>query len=669
MIRAKTFAIFAALLVSDFAMTAQQPAPPDLSDASLEQLMNIDVISASRKEQKLSQVAAAMYVISQDDIRHSGATSITDLLRMVPGMDVEQVTNNLWSISARGFSNVWANKLLVLIDGRSVYNPALSGTLWDTQDVPLSDIERIEVIRGPGATIWGANAVNGVINIITKNSKDTTGGTLEVTAGSLLTEQTLAQYGGALGQAGYYRIFGDSTLNRANALTILGTPANDSGEAYHFGFRSDYQLAERDSLLVEGDLSSNNDQHIYDGFINYLPPYSGLYPDAASSHDASMVARWSRTLNPSSDLALQFYFDTVNYSLYGIHEFSKTADIDFHHRFAAGTRNDIVWGLDARVQPSNIVGGYAPSFSPTAHTNWLAGAFVQDEIKISNSFWLTAGTKAERNDYTGNNLQPSIRALWAPNKHNSVWVAVSRALREPSREDRNVSVITYLGNLFNGLPTFANQLGNPDMQAESLLAYEAGYRLEPSKHISFDLASFYNVYDHLAYFASAGQPFVSFPDEMPVVTIPEIFTNAMHGETYGGEFSATLSFSKHFKLMPGYSMLHTKLVPEGQVSESPYILQGDAPQNQVQLRSNVTLRPGLDWDCSLYYVSSLVNQGVPAYVRFDTRVGWRISDSFDLSIVGQNLTDHHYEFGLNTSTLSVPTYIGRSAYLRGVWHF
>jgi iron complex outermembrane receptor protein len=621
---------------------AQQPQPPDLSNASLEELMNVEVTSASKKEQKLSRVAAAIYVLNQEDIRRSGATSIPDLLRMVPGMDVAQVSGDSWAVSARGFNNIWANKLLVLVDGRSVYNPAFSGTFWGAQDVPLSDIERIEVIRGPGATVWGANAVNGVINIITKNSKDTTGGTIEAAAGSPVAEQALAQYGGGIGASGHYRIFGDSTLDRSNSGDLLGHSANDAGHIYHFGFRTDWALSERDSLLVEGDLSSSDVSHTYNAFYSYLPPYSGQFADISTSHDGSLLGRWTRTLSPSSDMALQFYYDHSENSLYGIHENVATADIDFQHHLAVGARNDIVWGVDARVQPGTILGGYYASFYHPTHTNWLTGAFLQDEIKLTNSISLTAGTKFEHNDYTGGNIQPSIRALWALNKRHSVWAAVSRALREPSREDVDIRFIPYATMLPNGLAGLVVLSGSPNIEAEALIAYEAGYRFEPNKRLSLDFTSFYNHYTNLIESQADGEPFLAFNSTTPYIDIPAVFTNNLRGRTYGAEVSGVINVSKRLKLSPGYSLLRSKLVPVAVADIDPYILQGDAPQHQFQFRSSLTLLTNLQWDTSLYYVSAVVDQSVPAFARLDTRLAWRISDAFELSVVGQNLADHHY---------------------------
>lgn len=656
------------LLLTVVSLAQAQQTVPDLSDASLEQLMNVEVTSVSKKEQKISHVAAAIFVLSQEDIRRSGAASIPDLLRMVPGMDIAQTSGGSWAVSARGFNNIWANKLLVLIDGRSVYDPGFSGTLWNAQDVPLPDIERIEVIRGPGATVWGANAVNGVINIITRNSRDTVGGLLNVAAGSQLVEQTLAQYGGAIGNAGFYRFFGDSTLNRANGSNILAQPAADSNRVSNFGFRSDWKLSERDALLVEANLSSSIANQTFAGFYSFNPPYAGTFADTNTSAMGSVLAKWTRTSSPSSDTSLQFYYDHDDYASYGIHQKAMVADLDFEHHFAAGDRNDIVLGLDARLQPGTVVGGYSSSLTHPHYNDWLGSAFLQDEIKINERWSLTAGTKFEINRLLGASLQPSVRALWTPNAHNSVWFAASRALREPSREDVDVSVngITLLPG---GAPAFIHESGNPDIQAESLAAFEAGYRVEPAKRFSLDLSTFYNRYNNLTTAVPLADPFLS-ADPLPLhFVLPIGESNAAFARTYGAELSGVMNMSRRWKLSPGYSLLRTKFSADSPTVAAPSILQGDAPQQQFQLRSYLTLRPNLDFDAALYYVGSMPAENVPAYTRLDLRLGWRFSDSLDLSLVGQNLLGAHDEFGLSPTALAVSTYTSRTAYLRASWHF
>ena len=648
--------------------SSQTATPTDLSDASLEQLMNVDVTSASKKEQKLSKVAASIYVLNQDDIRRSGATSIPDLLRLVPGMDVAQVSQDTWAVSVRGFNNIWADKLLVLIDGRSVYNPALSGTLWDTQDVPLADIDRIEIIRGPGATLWGANAVNGVINIITKNSRDTAGGLIQAAAGSQLAEQGLAQFGGAVGKDFNYRLFGNSTLNLADGKNVLGLPGADAGGIMHFGLRADWKLGDHDALLLEGDISTSEVDHTYDGFYSYRPPYVGQFADEGSSHVASVLGKWTRTYSPSSDLSVQLYYDEFHYALYGLHQRISTVDLDVEDRFSVGSRNDIVVGMDARDQPGTIAAGYSVYFGDPDHTNWLVGGFAQDEIKVSDSVWVTAGTKFEYNEHTAANLQPSLRLLWAPSKRNSIWAAVSKARREPSREDEDVRVASDVIPLPNGLNAIVTGSGNPDIQAEELIAYEAGYRFEPNKYLSLDLSTFYNHYTKLISIDPSGSPFLSFDPQPVHVVIPLEFTNGVKANTFGGEVSGVIKVTRQWKLTPGYALMRTRL-PGTLTDSSFYNVQGDAPENQVQLRSAIDLRPNLQFDSFLMHASPLVHQSVPSYTRLDLRLGWRISDSFDLSIVGQNLLERHSEFGLGGSTLALPVYLGRSAYLRCTYRF
>ena len=457
--------------------------------------MNTEVTSVSRKQQKISKVAAAIYVITQDDIRRSGATTIPDLLRMVPGLDVAQVDANSWAISSRGFNDQIADKLLVLIDGRSVYDPSFSGVKWDEQSVPLEDIERIEVIRGPGATVWGANAVNGVINIITKSSKATQGGLVTAGAGSS-EAHGLVQYGGKAGRTGTYRIFGsyDNYNNHANQA---GEPAEDAWHLTHGGFRSDWDLTNRDALTVEGDIIAGRERQVLTSFVSLYPPLIGTYDDSIRPGTGDILGRWTHTFSGRSDTALQVYYSGVNQTSSGVRELWDIFDIDFQHHLAVGSRQDVVCGFEYRHTSDNILPGYAISFNPSSLSQNLSSAFVQDEIRLADSVSLTLGSKFEHNIYTGFEAEPSGRLAWSPTGHQTLWAAVSRAIRQPSRTDEdlrlNVSALPGPG----GLDTLVSVFGNPNFKSEELLAYEVGYRVEPIKRVSLDFATFYNVYHDL----------------------------------------------------------------------------------------------------------------------------------------------------------------------------
>jgi iron complex outermembrane recepter protein len=649
---------------------ANPSAPPNIYDASLDELMNIKVTSVSKKEQSIARVAAAIYVITQDEIQRSGATNIPDLLRLAPGLDVAQINAHTWAISARGFNGHFANKLLVLIDGRSVYNLAYSGVFWDQQNVPLSDIDRIEIIRGPGATVWGANAVNGVVNIITKSSKDTHGGLVEVGAGSQLAAQGLAQYGGTIGRIGSCRVFADSSNYRPN-VNAQGQNGGDPWHLFHGGFRSDWDLSGRDSLTVQGDIYSSGGQQTYAGSYSTNSLQTGQFEDTTGSHDGNALVRWTRKYSPRSSSALQVYFDRSDTLIYGARVNLDTIDVDFQHHTALGSRNDFVWGADYRAVPGTVFPGYSLEFVPMSHTNTLASGFIQDEIALSSSFWLTLGTKYEYNDYTGRGFQPSFRALWSPNNRHSVWAAVSGAFREPSREDVSIDLILAIfpgSPATHGQPIEATLFGSPSIQAEKLTAYESGYRYEPNKWLSLDVATFYNKYHHLIAI-NPGDPFLSI-DPLPLhIVIPSTPENMMNGNTYGAEMSATINASRSWKVSPAYSWMRMNLHQEpGSHDPNPQIIQGDGPEHQFQVRSYVSLPHHVDLDTSVAFTGALPDQHVPSYTRLDARLARKFGESLELSLVGQNLLDsQRREFNANDASLA--TFLRRSAYLKLSFRF
>ena len=317
--------------------------------------MNIKVTSVSKREQSLSRTAAAMFVINQEDIRRSGATNIPDLLRMAPGVDVEQIDANAWAISVRGFNSRYSNKVLVLIDGRTVYTPSFSGVFWEHLDMPLENIERIEVIRGPGATVWGANAVNGVISIFTKSAKDTKGGLVTAGGGSQVRALGLAQYGGTAGKDGSYRAFG-KYFDIGNSAMPDGSTAADHWMRGHGGFRTDWDLSPRDSLMVQGDLFANQaSQTRRSGFV--ATPFDRIFNQSLDATGGDVLARWDHTLAGGSQTSFQTYFDTYRRTDMGLPEILKTFNLDFQHHIEVGDRHDIVWGLGYRVSSSGSLAG------------------------------------------------------------------------------------------------------------------------------------------------------------------------------------------------------------------------------------------------------------------------------------------------------------------------
>lgn len=646
-----------------------QQRQPDLTDRSLEDLMNIEVTSVSKKEQRLSHTAAAVFVITQEDIRRSGATTIPDLLRMVPGVDVAQIDANKWAISIRGFNDRFGTKLLVLVDGRTVYSPLFSGVYWDTLDTLLEDIERIEVIRGPGASVWGANAVNGVINIITKHARETQSGLLTAGGGNQELGFGAFGYGGALGEKAYYRFY-TKYFNRNHFDALPGQVASDDWQIGHSGFRLDWAASGRDSLTVEGDIYGGATGQTISQLVSFSPPFRQEVHDTTELAGGYALTRWTRTLSGKSDMSLQFYFDRTNRDEATYGENRNTYDLDFQHHLRWGERQDIVWGLGYRFTSDEIGTRLGLTATPQSLGIKLFSAFAQDEISlISNRLSLTLGSKFEHNDFTEFEIQPTARLMWTPHPQHAIWGAVSRAVRTPSRAEETVQFITSIIPGPGGINDWVTVFGNPAFRSEELLAYELGYRLQPVSQLSLDIATFYNRYSNLRT-GEQGAPFLrAVPPPLHVV-IPVSFGNQMHGETSGVEIAMNWSVTHRWKLSPGYSWFHEvlRLDPTSTATSAPQ-QAGDNPKHQFQARSSLSLLHNLDLDTALYYVGGLDHQRVPDYSRFDARLAWRPSESVEFSAVVQNaFKKHHQEFG-NTELNEQATLVPRSAYVKLTWRF
>ena len=644
----------------------QFPPAPALADVSLQDLMNIEVTSVSRKEQKLSETGAAVFVITQDDIHRSGAVNIPDVLRMVPGVNVARVDANAWAISIRGFNSRYSDKILVLIDGRSIYSSAFSGVLWDQIDVPLDDIERIEVIRGPGGTAWGANAVNGVINIITMNSKTTQGGLIVAEAGSQ-ESGSLVQYGGKAGTAGTWRAFGRYS-NTDSSINPAGGAAADGWHTFHGGFRSDLALSPRDTLMAQGDLyQSAEGQTLTSVFSEHLPAVA-TFNDPITIGSGDLQTRWSHTLQNGSETSLNVYFNHVNRYDQGFVENLNSFDIDFQHHLTFGSRNDVVWGLGYRVTDEDITQGYSILWVPARRVDSLYSAFVQDEIKVASGVRFTIGTKLEHNAYTGFEYEPSAQLVWTPTRRQTVWLSASQAIRQPARKDAGIqfdSAIVPLGASNFGV---VQVIGNKTIQAEQLRDYEAGYRAQVTKRLSVDVAAFRSYYRSLQTLDSEDPWFVSTPG-LPHVVFPAILGNGARARTYGGEAFATWNVTSRWRLSPGYSLIRMNVMQSQSNPNSIAIANpGDTPRHQIQFSSTLGLRSTLDWDTSLYFVGRLSNQQIPGYTRLDTQLRWHVLESVEFSIGGQNLlTARHAEF--NNAHGVDYTQVRRSALGRITWRF
>ncbi len=654
-----------------------QPSPQtagqrDLSQVSLEDLMNIQVTSVSKKEQKMSQAAAAIFVITQEDIRRSGAANIPDLLRMVPGLDVSQINANSWAVSARGFNQQFTNKLLVLIDGRAVYNPLLGGVNWDTQVVPLEDIDRIEVIRGPGATIWGANAVNGVINVVTKKAADTQGALVMAGAGTEGQAQGTAQYGGTLRGNTSYRIFTDY-LNHNSLPEPGGGSGDDNWHLLHGGFRSDTNISTKDSLTVQGDLYAGEEGATIIHIFSIDPPVIGNLDELSGLSGGNLLGRWNHTFSSRSDTTFQFYFDNYERTGPSASETRNTIDFDFSHHWAWGSRQDMIWGAGYRRTWDHTLGTIDQSLNPPDLDLHLFTFFVQDTIALQpDRLFLTAGTKVEDSYFTGYGIEPSVRLAWTPSNWLTFWSAVSRAERSPARRDTGLiaPVAVFPDPAGSNTPVEVIILGNPRFQGEHVVVYEAGLRAQPNARISVDVSTFFNHYDHLETLEPG--PEVLEPSPAPArFVVPIMFGNLMHGTTEGGEISANLKLTDRWRLSPGYAFLemHLHTQPASLDATSVAEYQGSSPQHQAQLRSHVDLSHGLSWDASANFVSALPIQGVASYTRLDTQLKWKFAERAEFSLVGQNLLrDHHLE-SMDALTLVNSSLIKRSAYAKFSWRF
>ncbi|MGA7791585.1 MAG: TonB-dependent receptor [Candidatus Acidiferrales bacterium] len=672
-----SFALLSGIAFGQSSQPTSQPAAQpvgqrDLSEVPIEDLMNIEVTSVSKKEQKMSQAAAAIFVITQEDIRRSGAANIPDLLRMVPGLDVSQINANSWAVSARGFNQQFTNKLLVLIDGRAVYTPLLGGVNWDTQVVPLEDIDRIEVIRGPGATIWGANAVNGVINIVTRRAEETKGGLVTAGGGTEGQAQSSVEYGGAIKEKTNYRIFANY-FNYGSLPALSGGSGQDNWNLLHSGFRADSKISSSDSLTVQGDLYTGQEGATIIHVYSIAPPLVGNLNVDTQLSGGNILGRWNHSFSSRSDTTFQFYFDNYERTGPSLRELRNTVDFDFNHHWAWGSRQDVIWGAGYRRTWDNTLGTIDQAFNPPDTALQLFTFFVQDTIALKpDRVFLTAGTKVENSYFSGYELEPSVRLAWTPSNWVTFWSAISRAERSPARRDTDLiaPLTVFPDPAGTNTPVEVIIFGNPQFQPEHVVAYEAGFRAQPNKRLSIDVSTFFNHYDHLESLEPGPEVLEASPPPARFV-MPITFGNLMYGTTEGGELSANLKLTDRWTLSPGYAFLemHLHTNPSSQDTSSVAEYQGSSPQHQAQLRSHVDLSHGFSWDASAYFVGALPIQGVPSYTRIDTQLRWKFAERADFSVVGQNLLrDHHLE-SMDALTLVNSSLIRRSAYAKLTWRF
>lgn len=581
-----------ALSGAAFAQTADDQLD-ELGDLTIEQLANLEVTSVSRRPQSLSEAAAAIDVITSEDIRRSGAQSLPEVLRLARNLEVARVDSQYYAISARGFNSFQAsNKLLVLIDGRSVYTPLYSGVLWDQQQIPLQDIERIEVISGPGGALWGANAVNGVINIITRNAADTQGFQADIFAGDI-DRRTDLRYGGRFGDTGSYRLFA-TALDRGSVLTTSGADANDDWQLGQIGFRTDWG-ALSNNFMVQG-------------------AYHDRLDDRSDNTGAHLLGRWRRLFEDGSSIEAQAFYSYAAAAAGPVSDQLEMWDIDVQHAFSLGAAHQIVWGGGYRVSESEFITPGPAALTQPENTLRTASLFIQDQIALREDLSLTLGLKVEDHTFTDLEYMPSARLAWRANENSLLWAAVSRAVRTPSRIDYELEIP---GVVVPG-----------QFRSEYVIAYELGYRAQPTAWSSFSINLYYHDYDG-----------VRTLNLTPPGVLPACYCNGLNGGVYGAEAWADFAINEHWRLSAGATVIESELETDPLAID--FNGTGHDPSYQIFLRSRADIKDYLTLDLDLRAIDSVTPQ-IPGYIELGARLGWRVNDRVEIALTGHNLLDESH---------------------------
>ena len=665
----------------------------DLTTLSLEELIGIEVTLASRKDEPLFDISAPVFVLTREDLRRSGATSIPEALRLVPGLQVARIDANKWAVSARGFNDRFSQKLLVLVDGRNVYSPIFAGVFWEVQDFLLEDVARIEVIRGTGATLWGANAVNGIINIITDGARNTRGGRVKLGAGSDERGFTSLRYGGRISEEAHYRVY-VRYLDHDRFVDDAGRPTADDWNMARGGFRADWQRSQTSALILQGDFFDGRTGQTFQipGLVQ--EPFLDLVDDVTDLSGGHILVRWERASSAASDLQLQLYYDRNQRRDTVGHTERDTYDADFQHRFAWGGRQEIVWGLGYRFTRDDLRGSFKLSFDPQRRNTDLFSAFVQDDIDlIAKRLSLSLGSKFERNDFSGFEYQPSARLLWTPGVRHTLWAAVARAVRIPARADHDVrlsfrtfltaEVLPRLGLDIEPDPPVSLVVieGKSAFDSEKIRAFEVGYRVRPTSALFVDLAAFYNDYADLR----SGRDEIPLRRDEPVphfvFNLP--ITNLMHGTTRGFEVAAERQLPAEWgRLRAAYTYLKVDLDLDPGANPESDLVEMSNPEHQFYFWSSLNLHRDLQVDAIGRYVGALPERAdeplyihrfptrdIGAYFALDLRLGWQIFPHLELSLVGRNLLDDRHPELSDFFIDSMPTQTQRSAYGTLAWEF
>jgi len=604
---------FAVIVLLARMASAAQPAPQDLKRLSIEQLMQIDVTLATRRPEPVATAPTAISVVTGDDIRRAGVTTLADAVALADGLHVARFNNGTWSVAARGFAAVAANKMLVMIDGRTVYSPLFTGVFWNTLDYELEDIDRIEVIRGPGATLWGANAVNGVINVITRNSRDTPGTFIQLGSGNEDPADAEIRHGGRAGSA-TYRAYAKYVVRDAQRFST-GLSAGDRRQREQAGVRLDGGTQAKGTWLIKADLFHSKDD----------------LPDRPSGEFTigDLQGVWSRAISPRSQLQVASYLN---------HEYRRiplqlthrltTVDVDAQQSTTL-TRHGLVWGGGVRVNSDHTEGTGSFSFDPPNRTYGVNNVFVQDDIAlVPQKVYVTAGAKYEHNAFSGGEWQPNIRARWLLPRQQTLWGSVARAVRRPTRFEDDIIV-----RLPNGVVAVQ---GNEDFQAETVIASEAGYRVQPAAMLGIDATVFHHVYDRLRSQEAATGP----------IPIPLTVGNTLDGTSRGVELGVNLQPIAAWRTHASYTFLDVSLTKDpGSRDVGGLTTEANDPRHVFGLRTSIDLPRRVELDLRWRSVGALPHPPVPAYSEAAARLGWRASGHVDLAIVGEDLLHaQHPEF-------------------------
>ncbi len=659
-----------------------------LLDLSLEELISLevpDVTSVSRKKQRLIDSAAAIYVITNEDIRRSGVTSIPEALRMVPGMQVARLNGNTWSISTRGFNYIFANKLLVLVDGRTVYSPLFSGVNWDVQDTMLEDIARIEVIRGPGAALWGANAVNGVINIITKHSADTQGGLISAGTGNEEKFFGAYRHGGELNDYGHYRVYFKS-FERDGLANADGSDAADDWKINRAGFRTDWKTTNGSDFSLQGDIYAGTTRPALMLFNE-----DDFSMDVATDMDrdqkgGNLIGNFKEQYSDGSDISLRAYYDRYENYDYRVTEKREIADIELQHHIAPWSRHDVIWGLSYRLTKYKLSEMRHISLPQNSRIDRLYSAFIQDDITLNPEWSIILSSRFEHNGFTGFEVQPNAKIIWKAGKNRTFWGSISRAVKTPSISETSV---TSKGITFYQADTTPLVLlsitGNDQLKSEKLMALELGYREQFHNTFRLDITSFYNEYDDLIRYAGYDQCIygnkyvqndLTFCTDNPLspafLDYPSTLINGLKASTYGVEITADWQASDWWKLQLTYAWLQ---VDANRQSEDAFsrpneiLIEDLSASNTFNMRSSMNLPNQWYFDFWIRYMDKLPNATVDAYTALDLRVAKKLGQNLELSLTGQNLFDsQRQEFSEIFSGLG-STEVQESWYLQLRWNY